>query len=408
MPDSNTFDLLTNIGLTQIHESVMFTDEPKLPTFVCEPNNNAINKFICNDVYGQGSSYDEIDAKIKSIGEFFERLCIYNPHTSKLINSKYNRNDQIDPKSFICYSNGQFKNKKQFLNTIDNSSFDWFPVHDLINNKTLMLPAQLIYLNSDFNDGLMLRREQITTGAAFNKKNNDNLAFKSGFLEVIERDAYITSYLTKRKIPEIKNFPKIIQNMIEYLDRYKLKCHVFDITTDLNVPTFMTITIDDTGIGPAVDVGTSSGYDYTDTIYHSIKESIQARRVSRFLKETGFYSVTNDVVKTMQDRYYYWYEVNKIKDLNFWLNNNDKISYDRLPTYSKSLQETKSIFSEKNYHIYVADITIDELKCVGFEVLKVIIPELHPLYLDERAKSLFSIHGGIISDDITLKPHPFA
>ena len=166
--------------------------------------------------------------------------------------------------------------------------------------------------------------------------------------------------------------------------------------------------IDDTGIGPAVDVGTSSGYDYTDTIYHSIKESIQARRVSRFLKETGFYSVTNDVVKTMQDRYYYWYEVNKIKDLNFWLNDNDKISYDRLPTYSKSLQETKSIFSEKNYHVYVADITIDELKCVGFEVLKVIIPELHPLYLDERAKSLFSIHGGIISDDITLKPHPFA
>ena len=46
MLDSNTFDLLTNIGLTQIHESVMFTDEPKLPTFVCEPNNNAINKFV--------------------------------------------------------------------------------------------------------------------------------------------------------------------------------------------------------------------------------------------------------------------------------------------------------------------------------------------------------------------------
>ena len=49
--------------------------------------------------------------------------------------------------NLICYSNEQFKNKKQFLNTIDNSSFDWFPVHDLINNKTMMLPAQLIYLN---------------------------------------------------------------------------------------------------------------------------------------------------------------------------------------------------------------------------------------------------------------------
>ena len=50
MPDSNTFDLLTNIGLTQIHESVMFTDEPKLPTFVCEPNNNAIlSVMMCMD-----------------------------------------------------------------------------------------------------------------------------------------------------------------------------------------------------------------------------------------------------------------------------------------------------------------------------------------------------------------------
>ena len=50
------------------------------------------------------------------------------------------------------------------------------------------------------------------------------------------------------------------------------------------------------------------------------------------------------------------------------------------------------IFSEKNYHVYVADITIDELKCVGFEVLKVIIPELHPLYLDERATISYLVY----------------
>ena len=407
MPNSNILKKLLNIGLTKIHESVMFTDEPKLPTFICKPNDSAQKKFICNDVYGQGSSHDEEMAKIKSIGEYFERLCIYNPYKSKLINSKYEQNNQIDPKLFVCYSEEQFKNKTLYLDMLNKSKFDWCSVYDVNNKTDILIPAQLIYLHSNFNDNLLIRREQITTGAAFGKKDNNNMAFKFGFLEAVERDAYITSYLTKRKIPEIQNFPGKIEKILEYLKRYRLKSHVFDITTDLNIPTFMTITIDETGIGPAVDIGTSSGYNHMNAIYHSIKESIQARRISRFLKETGLRSVTNNTIKTMQDRYYYWYDLNKINDLDFWLKNNEKITYDRIPTYSKSFQETKAIFSEKNYHIYIADISIDEIKHAGFEALKIIIPELHPLYLDEDAKSLFSIHAGNIFDDLSLKPHPF-
>ena len=56
--------------------------------------------------------------------------------------------------------------------------------------------------------------------------------------------------------------------------------------------------------------------------------------------------------------------------------------------------------------MFVADITLPEIKEKGFEVLKVIIPELHPLYLDERAKALYSVHYGSIKDNPDLKPHP--
>jgi hypothetical protein len=54
----------------------------------------------------------------------------------------------------------------------------------------------------------------------------------------------------------------------------------------------------------------------------------------------------------------------------------------------------------------VTDITLPEIKRNGFETLKIVIPELHPLYLDEGAKSLYSVHYGEIKDDPTLKPHP--
>ena len=62
--------------------------------------------------------------------------------------------------------------------------------------------------------------------------------------------------------------------------------------------------------------------------------------------------------------------------------------------------------SLRNFNILVTDITLPEIKEQGFESLKVIIPELHPLYLDESAKALYSIHHGEIKDDPTLKPHP--
>ena len=58
-------------------------------------------------------------------------------------------------------------------------------------------------------------------------------------------------------------------------------------------------------------------------------------------------------------------------------------------------------------NIFIADITIPQIKTNGFEVVKVIIPELHPLYLDEEAKALYSVHHGEIKEDKTLKPHPF-
>ena len=62
--------------------------------------------------------------------------------------------------------------------------------------------------------------------------------------------------------------------------------------------------------------------------------------------------------------------------------------------------------SHKGYHIFVADITLPEIRKNGFEAIKVIIPELHPMYLDERAKMLYSIHYGEIKNNINLKPHP--
>ena len=72
-----------------------------------------------------------------------------------------------------------------------------------------------------------------------------------------------------------------------------------------------------------------------------------------------------------------------------------------------SLSDAVGKIRDRGYHLFVADVTLPEIRAEGFEALKVVIPELHPLYLDERAKSLYSAHHGEIQEDGSLKPHPF-
>ncbi len=71
-----------------------------------------------------------------------------------------------------------------------------------------------------------------------------------------------------------------------------------------------------------------------------------------------------------------------------------------------TLEQAKHAILDRGFHIYVADVTLPELKQAGFEVLRVVVPELHPLYLTEANKMLYSVHHGEIPNDPSLPPHP--
>lgn len=53
-------------------------------------------------------------------------------------------------------------------------------------------------------------------------------------------------------------------------------------------------------------------------------------------------------------------------------------------------------------------MTLPELEEKGFEGKKVLIPKIHPLFLDENARALYSEHYGELKYDEKLKPHPIS
>jgi ribosomal protein S12 methylthiotransferase accessory factor len=198
-------------------------------------------------------------------------------------------------------------------------------------------------------------------------------------------------------------------DLVEYLKRYQLETYILDCTGDLGIPSVIAITLDRSGLGPAVNVGTRASGTYRDAARGALLESIHCRRTMRLTKEVdGRHEIiADDEVTSLDERFYYWYPPDRIDDLAFWVEGKLTVPYSDLASIHVSMDSAIERIRNRGYHLFVADLTLPEMRVQGLETLKVVIPEFHPLYLDERAKSLYSARHGEIADDATLKPHPF-
>jgi len=391
-------------GLSEETRRVPYiTDEPKFHYFLTIPKEELSKKYNIIDTFGQGFDSNEKMARTKSLAEMLERLCLINPPKEFHISRFKLDGDYIKPSEFFCYSKEQHLDRENILETLDKGEYRWIKSKNLSTGRDIYVPAQNIYLSSLFKDEKSLRKEQISTGAAFGMIGEE-MAFKSGFLESIERDGIMGFFLKNWEGRKMHNLPNKINGLIDYLKRYKLETYVFDATTDLRIPTTIAIIVDKTGKGAAINVGSKSDLNYLDAIKGSIMEAIQCRRtrINYFNTE----KVTEDKIHSLVDRLIYWEDKERLNDIEYLTSQTSAIDYQKIPRKTFSLEESVQSVKKRGYDIIVTDITLQEIKKHNFETLKVTIPQLHPLYLDERAKALYSKHFGEIKNNPRLKPHP--
>jgi len=392
------------IGLTKPEiESPVISDEPKFPNYICMPVVDYKYAFC----HGQGFDTSDKKARVKAVAECLERICIFNPEKSLFAYHCFgNKANFVDPSIFASQSNTCQNNLEK---NIGRENLSWWSAIDFLNKTQVFIPAQMLFLSRDFNEEFPIRKERISTGTAFGMIGNRR-ALYSGFFEVIERDAIMGAYLMKKNVSRIMDLPKEIKQIIDYYNRYKLETHIFDITSDLGIPAVMAVVLDRTGIGEAVNLGAKSGETYLECIKSAVFEAIQPRRAGRLAYILHPEKMTYDYsagIKDMEERYAYWHPVERIDDIDFWINSSKEVDYKKLARINFSFEKSIELIRHRGYSVFVSDITRPEIKKCGFETMKVLIPELHPLYLAENAKELYSVHYGKIPDDPKLKPHPF-
>lgn len=408
--------------ITSLRREPLYNDEPQL--FAYSAHYKTRYKDV--DSIASGVSFDKERALMRVLGETLERYCLDNFNERDFITGSISdlHVPFLDPTRVISFSEQQLKNKhfNKFI-IKDASIFRWVHGYSLFLKKKILVPAQLVFTSYQpiKNEPWILL--PISTGAATGITLEGGLY--RGICEIIERDAFMISYLNKLPSPlidlqSIKN--KVIANILSILNRYRLEVFVVDITSDLQIPAFASLLLDRTGLGPAVSVGLKAGLNEEETIIGAIEESLMVRS---WIRDIFMYTETKmkipNTIETVEDRACFWFKPESIEYLDFWLKHGRR----------KKLESRKALDEHNEFHqaitllkkagidIFYVDITQPKMKKFGFTVVKVIIPQLHPFYLEEKYPYL----GGNRLYDVSVKlgfqssphhenqlnkiPHPF-
>ena len=415
--DMHLTDVTKELGFAQklvadgiidgIGYSINFNDEPKVFTFTAAYG--GLLKKISDsggpvDGVASGSSVtSRNEALMKCLCEAIERTCGAYFKKKDFITASYEELKKkglnaLDPRSFAGFSEKQIQEKKYLKDrrVTADSVLGWVWGKSLITGEKIFVPAQLVYVPYKYERNEAVIRLPLTTGAAIYTEENE--AMYRGLCEAVERDAFMIHYLNKLSPPivDLENSLRgEFKPLLKTFKKYNLEIRVLDITTDIAIPTFTTLAIDRTGIGPAVSVGNKADFDVKNAIKGSIEEALKIRQWARqqlitspeVMKEARN---NPDKIDTLGKRCLFWAPLNAIGEIEFFLRGPRKIINDieKTPESGKEKLKKALEYFKANSEVVAVDTTIPEIKKYGFHSRMMLSPELHHLHLWEGFKCL--------------------
>jgi len=431
--------------IKNIMELENYNDEPKIFCFVSVLEDTSTFFDAKMSVESSLSADSDRDtAIIKSVCEAAERFSAGFYKEKKFIKTSYNKvsSKAINPLSFVGISENQRnesgvgKGLNQKFKIKETSVFNWIRGKS-IDGKNVLIPAQLVYCPYNFRhypeEPIILL--PITTGIAAGQSFED--ALYRGICESVERDAFMITWLNKLSPPVIdlnSIEDEEMKKIVESAKRYNLEIYAIDMTTDIKIPSVLSVIIDRTGIGPAVMVSAKTSLNLKEAIVGAIQEGLSGRIVRRSkiarspdsIKLRADYFLENpSEIKTFHDRMIYWTKTDMIEKIEFLLKGQrKKITSTELFNYIASSDGERvnivlDTIKNNGLNGYWIDITYPAFKKSGLRVVKFISPELHPLNMTERIKylggdRLYSVPVSmgyykkpLLPEELNSVPHPF-
>ena len=330
--------------------------------------------------------------------------------------------DVLSPDDFVMFADDQFEQADfKFPRFSNESPLKWKMVERLRDGKQFWAPACLIYFELDLESKIDWHAPGISTGLACGPTKE--WAISTGIRELIERDGFCLHWLTKRPPPAISIESlegRIDHRVFSLLQSEYSESFIRDITSEIGVPTILTVTKPKYGGGIAL--GASTHLDFYSAIERSIVESFHTYNWVIDIDRWSDGYIEEKDISSFKDHVEYFLDPRRSELLDFLLTQNEpQIEIEYNPTHvgemshSDQIATMSSHLSEHGHELYSVDITSPDVRDLGLCVNRVICPSLQPLWAgskyifeDRRRVDQFLQSFNLpVDTPLNHTPHPF-
>ena len=298
----------------------------------------------------------------------------------------------------------------------------------LSDGAHVLVPAGFVCLGFRPDPPEPLITLAISTGLAFHAELHQ--AIWRGLCEVIERDAVMSSWWIHTPVPEIdcERAPRAVRERVELLHSRQMTARLYDITTELGIPTVFCVLAamryPHLVVGAATRASPAAACAKALDEVVSMRVALQARDMGPTPGRGGTADPGTEKPVTLVDHAHLYAAGNRAGAFDFLLGPSHApvaIPYERFaeravdePTDIESLARVAQRLEDIGVTVLWVDVTAPEVQPLGV-VVRVVVPELVPLSPDDNVRWLASPRllaraGAAVATRTAFSehPHPFA
>lgn len=368
-----------------------------------------------------GSGFTPEEARGRAYGEAMERYCagLYNESDFRITSYRDLRGDALAPDSFALFTQEQYDSPGfEYRPFRNDTQANWVQGYSLTQHRPVFVPAAFVYLPYWFTGGETPIGLFPSTGLACGRSFLE--ATLHGLFEVIERDAIMLMWLRQFASGRLDLHTLVNFRLRAIVDSNENgSIHLFDITTDVPIPTRFALLIDAYRGRSLVACGAATHWHSDAAAERSILEALVVRRAVQKIIRTHpirNYGQDYEKVREAEEHLNFYTDPRNLSALDFLtgMKASPNIEIDISTAdrdVSVQLKACLQWLAVRNFEAVVVDITRPEVAELGLCVVRVIVPGMLPLTFGTQ----YVCAGGQRLSDASAEkmqlnpmPHPFA
>jgi ribosomal protein S12 methylthiotransferase accessory factor len=350
---------------------------------------------VAGDAGAVGFSYEQ--AAVGAIGECIERYCCGNQDPDTLVYASQAElgDEAVGMDVFAVHAPEQYRPGFPFPPWRPDTRITWAKGRSLHDGRRRYVPACLVYVPFVPRGPGDLLTLSVSSGNACH--TDRDAAVLSGLYECLERDAFMIMWLRRLRPTrlDILADPVLADLYRQHFDGCDLQFHLFDMTTDLRIPSVVCFVEGTSDRGPLVGMGASTRLSERDAVVKALLEAAQDMVWCRdLLRRKPEWRPAPDWsnVRDFEDHVRLYCEPDMKPHLSFILDT-PRVRPTAPPDPRGTREALDVCLAELRAHgleCIVIDTTAPDVAAAGFHAPKVMIPGLVPLTAVHRLPALGS------------------